>query len=145
MELIGIADLSADLSYRKLCDLEKFSGFFHAVLDQKFLRGLTEGVTENFAEVTAVQIAAACHILNSDCTGIILRDKSHRFICIILCAFAALGAPSGGRTADQRVHDEKKMSDQMIGRFLRVCGKMQEFIFQPYAILRSASKIDRRS
>ena len=33
----------------------------------------------------------------------------------------------------------------MIGRFLRVCGKIQDFIFEPFSILRCAWKIDRRS
>ena len=32
MELVGIADLPADLAHRKICDLEKFGSFFHTVL-----------------------------------------------------------------------------------------------------------------
>ena len=80
MELVGIADLPADLAHRKICDLEKFGSFFHTVLDKKFLWRLSEDITENLAKITPIQIAAASHVLDRDRTGIILGDEGHSFV-----------------------------------------------------------------
>lgn len=144
MELVGIADLPADLAHRKICDLEKFGSFFHTVLDKKFLWRLSEDITENLAKITPIQIAAASHVLDRDRTGIILGDEGHSFVRVKLCTFASLGVPPGRRSADQCIHDKIKMPDQMIGRFLSVCGKIQNLIFEPLPILWCAWKIDRR-
>lgn len=91
MELVGIADLPADLAHRKICDLEKFGSFFHTVLDKKFLWRLSEDITENLAKITPIQIAAASHVLDRDRTGIILGDEGHSFVRVKLCTFASLG------------------------------------------------------
>lgn len=101
MELVGIADLPADLAHRKICDLEKFGSFFHTVLDEKFLWRLSEDITKNLAKITPIQIAAASHVLDRDRTGIILGDEGHSFVRVKLCTFASLGVPPGRRSADQ--------------------------------------------
>ena len=55
MELIGISDSVSNLVYGIMCQLQEFRRLDHAVTDEKFLRGLSDGFLKDLAEVTAVE------------------------------------------------------------------------------------------
>ena len=78
MQLARIAHGAADIADRKAGQLQKFRRFAHSVADQEFLRRLAYGVTEDLAEIAAVQVAEGRDVLHGDIVLEILLNEGQR-------------------------------------------------------------------
>ncbi len=82
MQLIFIADGSADIRDGKLGQLQQFRRFCHAVVNQKLLRGFSDCIVKNFSEVAPVEPAGFCNLFYGNIILKIHLYKRKRFLNI---------------------------------------------------------------
>ena len=115
MQLIGISDCISDICDRQGCDLKKFCSFGHAIADQEFLGRTSDGVVEDLTEVTSVQAAAGCDILNGNIILEILFNKRERLLDIKITDTSILFHADSFSRAHKVIQKKPGMSDKMKG------------------------------
>ena len=106
MKGIAVPDGACDILDREPGKLQKFRGFDHPVLDQEFLRSLSQGLAEEGAEVAAVQAAVPGDVFHGYIILEVLFNEGDGFFDIEVLDLPA-GTPEREHGAGQVIQEQK--------------------------------------
>ena len=113
MKLITVSHSRTDIPDRQLCQLQKLSSFYHTVAEQKFLGSFSDCFFEYLAEITSVESAYVCNILNGNIILEIMLDEFQCFMNIKVTQLAAVMHLNALGGTGKIIYKQEKMTNKM--------------------------------
>ena len=98
---------------------------------------------ENFAEITAVQLAHVGQLLHSDLPGVVVLHQGDGLLDVEIPELAAVELLPAGGGLDQPIHKQAKMADQMEGGGVRVVGDVEHGVPNPIPLGPAQGAVER--
>ena len=127
-ELVVVADGIADVLDGEVREAEQIGRADHAVLHEKLLGRLADGVPEDLPEIAPVEARVGSDILHGDIILEVSLDIGDGLVYVEVAQLVASCVGGGGQGADQAVHKEIEMSDQVILGFVLVADNVEHLV-----------------
>ena len=143
MELVVIAYLIADFSYRQVCFLQQLGSPGHPVVQQEGLGAFSHGFPKDLAKITSVQAAESGDFFNGDIPMVVFFDKGEGFLDVKIPQppdVAVLSVCGGFR---QLGKEQKTMANQMHRVGAAVVDDIHHLILKLLTGISVSSGVDR--